>query len=281
MQRVPFLRRSLWDNFVNPRLAWRDYSFTSRTNYGAVVSGTTFDTIQSHIYYFGIWEPHVEAVIRQTLHPGDTFLDIGANIGYFTMLAARLVGSTGRVVSFEASATTLSKLRNNVQRNGMSDQVRLVHAAIADREGVLTLHSGPKDNNGMASLLRSEGATSEEVRSAPLGTFLSAEEKARVRLIKIDVEGAEGLVLEGMEPILPELYSSDFLVEIDPYLSSSRAILDRLARHGWRPYQIAYGDITELYCQQPPKITLPALTEPPTKVMDVLFKHESRIQAPK
>jgi hypothetical protein len=163
----------------------------------------------------------------------------------------------------------------------MSQQVRLVHAAIADRDGVLTLHSGPKNNNGMASLLRSEGGTSEEVRSAPLGAFLTAEEKARVRLIKIDVEGAEGLVLEGMEPILPELHSSDFLVEIDPYLNSSRAILDRLARHGWRAFQIAYNDITELYCQQSPKVTLPALTEPPTKVMDVLFRHESRIQTQK
>ena len=277
MQKFPFLRRTLWDGFVQPRLAWRDYPFAAaRTNYGAVLSGTTFDALQSHVYYFGTWEPQVEAVIRRTLKPGDTFLDIGANVGYFSMLAAHLVGPSGNVVAFEASSRILRMLQENVERNGFSERIRLVHAAVADRETILSLHDGPSQNCGMTSLLRSGEGGSEQVRAATLGALLKAGEKSSARLIKIDVEGAEGLVLEGMEPILPELYEADLLVEIDPSLNSSQAILERLTRHGWRGYQIQYKDLTEAYCYPPAKVELVALTTPPTKTMDVLFRHESR-----
>ena len=273
MRQFPALRRPLWESFVQPRLAWKPYAFSSaRTTYGATLSGTTLDSLQRHIYYFGTWEPQVEIVIRQNLKPGDTFIDIGANIGYFSMLAANMVGSTGRVVSFEASTPMLKMLKTNVDRNGMTDIIRIVHVAVADKETILTLHAGPEDHEGMASLLRPSGRGTEQVRAAPLGSLLTSEEISRARLIKIDVEGAEGLVLEGMEPILPRLYGADLLIEIDPSLNSSQAILERLTRHGWRGYHIQYTDLMEGYFHPPAKVQLVPLTSAPSKTMDVLFR---------
>jgi FkbM family methyltransferase len=273
MRQFPALRRPLWEGFVQPRLAWKHYAFSSaRTTYGATLSGTTLDSLQRHVYYFGTWEPQVEIVIRQNLKPGDTFIDIGANVGFFSMLAANLVGSGGRVVSFEASTPMLKMLKTNVDRNGMSEIIRIVHVAVADKETILTLHAGPENHEGMASLLRHGDRGTEQVRAAPLGSLLTSEEISSARLIKIDVEGAEGLVLEGMEPILPRLYGADLLIEIDPTLNSAQAILERLTRHGWRGYQIQYKDLMEAYFHPPAKVQLIPLTSAPSKTMDVLFR---------
>ena len=66
------------------------------------------DLIQRMILHFGVWEPDVSRVIEQSLAPGDVFVDIGANIGYDTLLASSRVGPTGRVVSIEASPRSCS-----------------------------------------------------------------------------------------------------------------------------------------------------------------------------
>ena len=134
---LPSTRRWLWNRVINPYFAWRDYHFVVKTQFGTLMKGTTSDVIQRYIYYFGTWEPNVGAFLRDRLKPGDVFVDVGANIGYFTLLGAKLVGRQGHVVAIEASASASEHLKANVTRNRFDDLVRCVHAAASDCEGIV------------------------------------------------------------------------------------------------------------------------------------------------
>jgi len=149
---LPFTRRWLWNRVIGPYLSWRDYQFVVKTEFGALMEGTTSDVIQRYIYYFGMWEPNVEVFLRARLRPGDIFIDVGANIGYLTLLGAKLVGRQGRVVAIEASNSALEHLKANVARNRFEGLVRCVHAAASDCEGMTTLYEGQRGNMGSASI---------------------------------------------------------------------------------------------------------------------------------
>jgi FkbM family methyltransferase len=213
---IPATRQFLWQSVIQPRFAWRDYRFVARAEFGANFAGTTTDVIQRYIYYFGVFEPLVGGFIRKRLKPGDVVVDVGANIGYISLLAAERVGPQGRVVAIEASEQTYNALRANLNRNHASN-VRAVHGAVSDRFGELTLHSGPEGNCGMASLVRDSGGPSETVMSAPLSHWLTERDIAEVRFIKIDVEGAELSVLRSISAILPNLRRDlEIICEVSP-----------------------------------------------------------------
>jgi FkbM family methyltransferase len=275
VQRSPCFRRSLWSGFVAGRLSWRDYPFRKCAHFGAVFTGNTIDTIQRHIYYFNRWDPEVETAICARLKPGDTFIDIGANIGYFSLLASKLVGPCGHVVSIEASASTFAILNEHLEGNAATGNVRAIHAAVADQEGTFTLHTGPKDNCGMASLIRSEDQGCEELAGAPLGALLSDDEMRTARLIKIDVEGAEGMVIDGMLPVLPKLAACEILIEISPELTSARSIINTLVSGGWRPYVIEHREYPDNYLQSAGQNSLTPLRGVPESKVDVLFRPEA------
>jgi FkbM family methyltransferase len=213
---IPAARPFLWDAVIQPKLAWRDYPFVAKAEFGAEFAGTTLDVIQRYIYYFGIWEPLVSRFIQKRLKPGDVVVDVGANIGYMSLCAAQRVGADGRVVSVEASGRMFNALRANLDRNRASN-VRAVHGAVSDAFGELVLHSGPEGNCGMASLVCDFGGTSETVKAAPLGHWLTPHDIAEVRLIKIDVEGAELSVLRSIVAILPKLrHDVEIVCEVSP-----------------------------------------------------------------
>ena len=99
----------------------------------------------------GMWEPAETALIRSQLKPGDTFIDVGANFGYYTVLASKLVGPTGRVIAFEPDPRSFQLLERNVARNGCTNVV-LEQKALADKPGTLTLHVSDS-NRGAHSVI--------------------------------------------------------------------------------------------------------------------------------
>jgi FkbM family methyltransferase len=225
---IPATRPFLWRTILQPRFAWRNYPFVAKATFGAEFAGNTQDIIQRYIYYFGIWEPWVSRFIQKRLQPGDVVVDVGANIGYISLLAANTVGEQGRVVSIEASRRTFGALRANLDRNNASN-VRAVNAAVSDTFGDLTLHSGPEDNCGMASIVHNLGGTSETVKAAPLSHWLTERDISEVRLIKIDVEGAELSVLRSIVPILPRLRQDiEIVCEVAPDIPQDE-LLETLA----------------------------------------------------
>jgi len=228
--------------------------------------------LQRMIYFFGSWEPPLHPFF-DVLSEGDTFIDIGANIGYWSLFAAGKVGSGGRIVAIEAVLGTFQKLQANVARNRYRN-IRLVHAAVTDYEGTVRMYSGREDNTGSASILRPVG-TAEEVRCAPVHRLLEEREIASARLVKIDVEGAEDMVVRGMEPLLARVRDdTEFLVELTPDLADTDTVIATFRRHGLHPYVLPEARMEDFYVDPEPRAE--RLRTRLSECRDVLF---SRIDA--
>lgn len=216
---APFVagKRSFWTRVVDPYFAWHSHKFVASTVFGGQIAGDASDILQQYIYYFGVWEPHLTRWIGQRLAPGDTFIDVGANIGYFSLLASKLVGDSGAVVAIEASPKIFNALQGNLARN-RAHNVRAVNVAVTDRKGWVRLFRGPDSNLGRTTIREECGFEFEcEVEAAPLSAILQLEEAQNARLIKIDVEGAEWSVVAGMGPLLSSARTDlEIVVEVQP-----------------------------------------------------------------
>src|SRR5690606_15185214 len=92
------------------------------------------------------YEPHVTAEVRRLLQPGMTFVDVGANIGYFALLAASLVGAQGKVIAFEPNLENCELLRRSIAANGFDDFVHVHPYAVAEKAQFFTLDVGTSSN---------------------------------------------------------------------------------------------------------------------------------------
>lgn len=175
------------------------------------------DVIQMYVYLFGTWEPDLAAFLRRRLRSGDTFVDIGANIGCISALACRLVGSRGTVVAIEPSPAAIAALHETFAGNSLTN-VRVVASAVSDRDHELALFVGPSHNIGLTSTVAHDGLPEQErVRASPLGSLVTREELETARLIKIDVEGAEDRVLAGILECIDMLAAdAELVVELSP-----------------------------------------------------------------
>jgi FkbM family methyltransferase len=247
-------REYVWTYFVAPYLAYHVHQFNARTRFGPRIAGTTLDILQQQLYYFGIWEPILTRWIQDRLGPGEAFVDVGANVGYFSMLASVIVGPTGSVVSIEASPTICSQLAREVARNRL-DNVRVVNAAAAAETGRQMVFMGPQTHTGLSAVRREPHLTPErEVRAAPLPNLLSAEELHRARLIKIDVEGAEDAVIAGLAPRLAET-SRELEIVVEMHPGDHSGLIKTLGQAGFHPYQleIDYSPLRYDRLREPPR----------------------------
>lgn len=148
------------------------------------------------------YEPHVSRVMGKLLASGKTFVDVGANIGYFSLLAAARVGPAGRVIAFEPNPANVELLRQSTAANGFERIIDVRAAAVAEEAGTLLFSTSGVDSNGqIVSPARSAaGSDLPSVEAVTLDDALA--DCGRVDVIKIDVEGAEGRVWRGMQSIV-------------------------------------------------------------------------------
>jgi FkbM family methyltransferase len=147
-------------------------------------------------FVYGTWEPDVVNAVVLTVKPGATAIDIGAHIGYYTLLLAKCVGPAGRVLSFEPLPANFALLQQNVQLNGLQ-QVQMNAQAVFSRNEELTITvPDHAPNSGDASVLPVEGAKQFRVPATTLDSFC-CNTGFRPDFLKMDVEGAEYDVLLG------------------------------------------------------------------------------------
>ncbi len=149
-------------------------------------------------YLLGSDEPHLQKAIRKHVVAGDTVYDIGANVGYVSLSLAKRVGPTGRVIAFEPIPSSAEAFRQNIKINGITN-VQLLNLAASDKSGEAVIRM--TENLATASLVwhRNEpSATELRVRTAAIDELVNAGEFGLPGFVKIDVEGAEGNVLQGM-----------------------------------------------------------------------------------
>ncbi len=208
----------------------------------AQIFGSAFDLDLSDFIqrqmYLGTYEALEGRLVRAHLRPGMTFVDVGANVGYYTALAAECVTSNGRVISFEPSPYAFERLSLMVSNNSLP-QVQAVRAGLSDAAGQLNLYVNLTAGNHAPTLIEHEGASRTIVQVSTL------DEEARrlgveyIDLLKIDVEGYEARVLKGASKLLADRRIRAVLCEFNEYWlrragCSSEQLHQSLAAYGFR-----------------------------------------------
>ncbi|MBZ4321482.1 FkbM family methyltransferase [Streptomyces huiliensis] len=214
---------------------------------------TTEDLIMRSLYTSGCWEPVVSAFIASRLKPGDGFLDIGANLGYYTAMASRLVGPDGVVVAIEPAPALHAELQANAALN-QCENVRPVRAAVTTSPGEVVLYVPHKGNLGATTMVKPEQHESRlTVPGLPLADIVTTTELERARIIKVDVEGAEGMVLDSLAELLDlQRPDCEIVVEISPdrLAAGGRTVDEVLApflSHSLHPYRLVNSYMPEDY----------------------------------
>ena len=180
-----------------------DHTALLTTQWGGMLFVDTRDALLApSLLLQGLWEPDVTKWLTSTLKPGDVFVDIGANVGYFSLLASSLVGPNGGVVAVEAHPRMAELLRRNIVANRIGASTW--HRAAWSHRELLTFHmrtnfaanssAGSLDSASLADLGDTEELT--EVQGVPVDDLL--DHMHRIDVIKIDVEGAETRVMQGL-----------------------------------------------------------------------------------
>lgn len=224
-------------------------------------------TILAHLESGAFYEPDVAKSMIRILRPGDTVVDVGANVGFFTVFAAMLAGATGAVVSFEPDPNNLWRLRRNIALNNLAN-VTVIESPVTDRPGEVQFFHNSDDSGGSA--LWDPGVLPANVRSlaspqpfhltaTTLDQALAERGVATPRLIKIDTEGAEHRVLAGTEQLLRDQRVPFIIAELHPFGldrmgSSAEALRGFMAERGYDTFCLYYdGSLPKLI---PPGTTL-------------------------
>lgn len=182
------------------------------------------------------------ALLERFVQPGMVGVDVGANVGCYTLVLASLVGKTGKVIAFEPAPENVALLRDNVQRNRLRN-VQIEAQALSDRKGTALLELSPA--SGEHRLVSSvHGSRTIKV---PVTTLDDALESLgyRVDVVKVDVQGAEFAVLRGMSRTLEANSHLALLVEFDPkglraFGESPTAFAEALERWGFRLHHVRH-----------------------------------------
>ena len=153
-----------------------------------------------NLFLTGLYEPLETQVIRDHVRTGDTVLDVGANIGYFTLLCAKLVGENGRVFAFEPDTVNFGWLERNVRVNGFQNVV-LVRKAVSSKTGTAKLYVSSRYKGDNRIYDSEDGRRTFNLEAVALNDFFDGF-TGRIDFIKLVIQGAEQAALEGMQKIL-------------------------------------------------------------------------------
>ena len=168
------------------------------------------------------YEPHVTALLRRELHKGNTFLDVGANIGYFTMLGAKLVGAAGRVIAVEPMDKNLQLVYLGIRKNAF-EHVRVMPFGASNHSGIVSIVTDPNTSN---ALVQSAPTSSSPSNFAPVQTLdWLCRDLDALDFVKMDIEGHEVFAWQGAERIFAK-YRPRIATEFHPYALKANSGLD-------------------------------------------------------
>jgi FkbM family methyltransferase len=195
------------------------------------------------IWFRGTYEPEVESLMRRVLRSGDAFIDVGSNVGYFSVVSTEIVGSQGEVHAFEPSRKICGYLKESIAANSLKNVFANAIALWSQPE---TLSFAAQRNSGFSHLVPEDpgrkGMGPDLVPAITLDRYVESYLKRPVKLVKIDVEGAEYHVLVGMAATL-ELHSPVLVVEVVDWLLSRfgnrvEDMFALLSSHGYQAYDL-------------------------------------------
>lgn len=189
-------------------------------------------------YWLGTYEPELQAALRELIQPGAIIYDVGANIGYVSLLLAKASGETGKVYAFEALPENAERWRQNIALNRMGIRLELFAGAVTQASGPVRflVHASGGMGKAAGSAGRQDHYLSEvNVQGISLDEFVYGQGNPPPQVVKMDIEGGEVLALPGMQRVLAEARPLMLMELHGP--ESSRAAWERLTEAG---YQICW-----------------------------------------
>jgi FkbM family methyltransferase len=197
------------------RFGLADKTYLKKLPEGFYINLNPSEHIQQQLFWYGYYEKELGNMIKKVLNPGDVFFDVGANIGYFSLLAATS-DPTVKVVAFEPVKDLFQKLERNVLVNGLKNII-VVHTAVGEINEEKEIFLAGNNNLGMSSFHQPENYSGrkEKVKVLALDDWFQTLGLSRLDLIKLDIEGSELNALKGMRNML-EKFKPLLLIEINP-----------------------------------------------------------------
>lgn len=230
--------------FISRWILRRPFLLARSPDFDLKLRVKTEDVVGRHLYKYQVTEPESSAFLagELTFEPGDVIVDIGANIGWYSLIFERMAPEGVNIFSFEPDPLNFKLLDHNLRLNNAT-KVTAIQKALSDKDGEQTLYQHNNKNLGRHSLLPLQEGKSVKVETVSLDHFWSAHGLgSRVpRFIKIDIEGYELLALRGAKSILERCpailceYSPAYMLQggIDP-----GDLIDFLTGFGYRPHEI-------------------------------------------
>ena len=187
-------------------------------------------------YWLGTYEPELQQVIEILVKPEQVVYDIGANIGFITLMFARLTGERGDIYAFEALPENAKRLKQNVELNGYQERVTVIQAAVQDQACETEFLIGP--SGAMGKVKGSAGRDTVDyqeglrVQGISIDGLMDNTGYPSPDIVKIDIEGGEVLALPGMADLLQKKHPVVFLELHGP--ESAKSSWDCLIEYGYR-----------------------------------------------
>ena len=215
-KQFPFPHRGLkYFLKMSDRLGIADKTYTKKLPENFYMQLNPTEHIQQQLFWYGYYEKDLGEILSKIIKPGDVFIDIGANIGYFSLLVANNV-STAKVISFEPVREIFERLKENVAINDFKN-ITVFNAAVGEMKEEKELFVSGPDNLGMSSFQQpgNFSGKKEIVQVLVLDEWFQRAGLAKIDVIKLDVEGSELAALKGMKEIL-QSFKPIVIVEINP-----------------------------------------------------------------
>lgn len=255
---------------------WRKRITITSTLFKTKMKVRTNDLVQGYIYFFGIWEPDLAYFLKNRLecNSSRTFIDVGANVGFFSLLGSKYL-KKGKVVSIEAFPSIYETLIENIKLNKCNN-VRTVNIAVVDKPCKVSMYHAGYENEGASTFLPGRYQSEPTVvEGLPLQDILSETEIKATRLIKIDTEGAEYLILLGLFTILDKLRNDvEIVVEITPDALTDdemEHIFSTFQTAGFFPYLLNNDYSPEYYVSYGKNRRITKMQSFPVKQSDIIF----------
>ena len=265
MASISPIRRSSWfrslSYLINRWLLRRPFLEARVTGLNLRFKVKTEDVVGRHIYKYQVHEPVLSRFLVDYLQfePGDIVIDIGANVGWYSLLLARLANDDVDIFAFEPDPLNFALLEHNIRLNGAT-QITAIQKALAEKDGIQRLYQHDSNNLGRHSLLKLQDGMAVDVQTTSLDKFWNQNGLgARVpRIIKIDIEGYELVALRGASEVLkncPALlceYSPDYMRQggLDP-----ADLVDLLVGHGFKPHVVTATGLEPVVPDSLPTLT--------------------------